>query len=438
MKRKFKKSLVSLTLCATLGCAVGAFASLSYFDTQADAPLYYTLQGFEINEEASVRSMDPNGIRFTTVLDEETKSEIASLGLSNVTYGALLLPADFLGTEELTHSTAKVLNIPSTQWQDDAQTTYTSVLVGKDNGDGTYQNLSESYYNRPIAARSYVTGEKDGKKVTYYSENTAVRSIGYVAYMAQLEGHNSQLLSDIVSKTNVELVFNGTQISALQAENDGLTVVENKVEQSTSNAVSLMVGGIAVPSSVLGNVVYTSSASDIISVNGQTLTAEMVGSATITASVTINGKTYTAEKVMSTDSYKAETEYKILISEDAAAAQLNSSTSYLPVKSEEEYIAYYTAFEKTAAYKLQKILKEATGVELPIVTTIEPGVKYISVGETVLANGINMEGIGDTEAKVEIIDGNVIIIGGSQEGTLYGVQRWLGDVAGYEYYIELI
>ena len=351
-----------------MSCVIGAFAAMSSFKAKAEDPAYYTLDGFTINEEAAVRSSDPNGIRFTTELSGETKAAIAELGLSNVSYGTLILPADFLGSGELTHSTPKVVDSKTTKWHDDEQTKYTSVLVGEDNGDGTFDNLPESYYNRPLAARSYVKGTKDGQTVTYYTENTAVRSMGYVAYMAQLGGHNTDLINGIVDSTEVKLEFTNERISAYQNSASGAMIIENAIPQSTTTAAVVTVGGIPLPAEFLEEnnitISYTSN-SDAISVNGQTLTAEKVGSAEITASVsfTLNGKKVdrTVTKEMSTEGYKAQSAYKILISEEASNAQLNQNTSYLPAKTEDAYNAYYLAFEKTAAYKLQAILEEATG-----------------------------------------------------------------------------
>ncbi len=438
-RRNIKHSIVSLILCAAMSCVVGAVTLMSPFKAKADAtPAYYTLEGFTIDETAAVRIKEPNGIRFTTELSGDTKTAIGNLGLSNVSYGTLLLPADFLGTEELTHGTAKVVDIPTTTWQDEAQTTYTSVLAGKAKGDGTYENLPETYYNRPIAARSYVTGTtKNNQQVTYYSTNTAVRSIGYVAYMAQLDGDNSSLIQDIVDKTEIKLVFTDEKISALQNSASGTTVVENKINQSTTVAATVTVGGIPVPADMVDAITYESDQTDVISVNGETLTAEKEGSATITASVKFGNKDLTATKEMSTDSYEAKSVYKILISEAAEAAQLNASTTYLPAQSKEAYDAYHLAYEKTAAYQLQSVLKEATGIELEIVTaTGEEGVHYISVGQTSLVSSGYTNGLKDTEAKVQVVDGNVIICGGGQEGTLYGVQRWLYDAVGYEYYMN--
>ena len=451
MKKHVKRSLVSLILCATMSCVIGAFAAMSSFKAKAEAE-YQTLEHFTIKEEAAVRTKDFNGIRFKTELSDDAKAEIDSLNLGNAQYGTLILPADLLGSEELTHDTAKVVDIKTTKWQD--ETTYTSVLAGVD-AKGNYTDLPESYYNRPLAARSYVKGENG---VTYYSKNTTVRSIGYVAYMAQLlDNNNTPLINKIVKGTKVEFVFNNKQISAIQNTDGGAAVVDNTIPQSTTEAASIKVGGVALSDEVVEKLVkkgklvntgdsenveyvtYTTDNSDVISVDGEELTAKSRGKATVKATATFNGTEYTATKEISTEGYYPKSEYKILISKEVANAPLNSATYYLPAQSVEAHNAYANAYEKTAAYKLQEILEEVTGLKLPIVTNVETGVKYISVGHnTSLVPDKFTNGLKATDAKVQAINDNVIICGGGQEGTLYGVQSWLGELVGYEYYTNNI
>ncbi|MBQ8430070.1 MAG: hypothetical protein IJX30_08260, partial [Clostridia bacterium] len=180
MKKSIKKTVISLALCASASCIVGG-ASLLRSKQQvvsaATTTAYYTLDGFTIDDSASVRNTSPNGIRFKTILSQETQTAISNLNLSDVSYGTLMLPADLLGSNELTHKTSSILDVETVLWQDDEQTTWTSVLAGTAGSD-----LSENYYNRPIVARSYVTGtDGSGNTVYYYTENTTFRSIGYVA-----------------------------------------------------------------------------------------------------------------------------------------------------------------------------------------------------------------------------------------------------------------
>ena len=443
MKKTMKSKIVSLALSAMAVCSLGALLPFMGKTNAAASTAYYTLDGFTISEKASVRTKDYNGIRFTTKLSAETKATVAA-SLSNPEYGTLLLPADMLGAEELTHETESVVVVPSKIWQDDD--TYTAVLAGKKNSDGTYSNLPDSYYNRPIAARSYVSGkDSKGNTVVYYSENTATRSIGYVATLAKLDGNSSTMVGDIAADSKVELVFDANeQVSVLQSQAVGTAIIENKYDATTDRAAVVTVGGIPLTEEYItqhGIVIsYSTSAADVISVSGETLTAKKAGEATITATVNFNGKTLTATKTLSTEAYLAKSAYKILISEEAEKCALNEETNYLPAQSADAYNAYYNAFEKTAAYKLQKILEEATGVRLEVVTKVEPGSKYISIGETSLGSSKNLSAdvlAKDTASAVTVdSNGNVIICGTKQQGTLYGVQQFLGEFVGYEYFME--
>ena len=431
MKKNMKTKVVSLAVGAMTFCCLGGILPFMSNTNASAATKYETLSGFQIEETAAVRTKDFNGIRFTTNLSQATMTTVNGL-LSNPQYGTLLIPADMLGSDELTHETTSVLDSPVSIWQD--SDTYTAVLAGSQNSDGSYNSLPESYYNRPIAARSYVTGKNSkGDTVYYYSENTAVRSIGYVAMMAKLDG-------------KVEVAFdNNALVSVLQA--DGTVVVDNAYGVSTDKAAVIKIGGIALSEEVMekfgASISYTTSAPGVISVDGTTLTAVSNGTATVTAAATFNGNAIpAASKTYNTDAYKAQSEYKILISETAAACQLNSTTNYLPAQSQAAYDAYYNAFEKTAAYKLQSILLESTALKLDIVTEVVDGYKYIAIGETVLGGASNLADLTkekDTASEVWVdADGNIIICGTTQQGTLYGVQNLLGDLVGYEFFMETL
>ena len=442
MKKNVKKTIVSLALGAMSVCFLGGALPFMNKTEASAAKAYYTMEGFEIEESAAIRTKDFNGIRFTTNLTEQTITTVNGT-LTNPQYGTLLLPADMLGSDELTHETQSVVDAPVKVWVD--SDTYTAVLAGGMNEDGSYISLPESYYNRPIAARSYVTGtDSKGNTVYYYSENTAVRSIGYVAMMSQLDGNTSDLINSIVSSVKAELAFDNNQlVSVVQA--NGTVLIENKYQASTDSAAVIKIGGVAISEAVWNkynaSISYTSSDPSVISVDGTTLTALKAGEATITATATFNGQELASvSKTLSTGAYKAQSDYKILISETAANAQLNSATNYLPAQTQEAYDAYYNAFEKTAAYKLQSILAEATGVKLDIVTEVVDGYKYIAIGETALGGASNLAPLTkekDTASEVWVDeDGNVIICGTTQQGTLYGVQNLLGDIVGYEFFME--
>ena len=196
MKSRSKKVFITSLFSALSVCLVGGVAALNGSQAQeayAAELEEYVLENFKIKTTAEVRMSEPNGIRFTVNVPEEVKTQY-----SGYTFGTLLLPENMLGDNELTFSTEMCLDIPASKWQDDD--TYTSVLAGKETSDGEFENLPESYYNRPIVARAYIT---NGTQV-YYSSNTTTRSIGYVAKMNILTGtSNSELLQTIADKTDI-------------------------------------------------------------------------------------------------------------------------------------------------------------------------------------------------------------------------------------------
>ena len=477
MKKNFKNLFVSLALCASLCCGIVGVAVSGIFNAkQSVAEAYETLDGFTIEETASIRRNMPSGIRFTTNI-ESVSATVAAL--NDVEFGTLVLPADLLGSGELTHATEKVVDIPTTKWQNEAKTEYTSVLGGAGGA-----NLSSSYYNRPIAARSYITGtDSNGTKITYYTENMAVRSLGYIAYMANLDGDTSELITKIVDETKVEIAFNPEgQISYYNNDNTGTAVVTNALPKETSSMASIKIGGVTVPVSELekrnATISYETENSNVISVDGETLTAKSVGETKITVRATFNGKELKAvTQNVSTDGYTpVSSQYKILISAKTAAHNMgyrDGETSYLPPQTEAASETYFTyASEHTAAYLLQSIIEEATGIRLEVVAEgsakYNAADKFISVGKTQLAKA-NATALGlttgafkeaalaseykvakltyvedgktktfekDTASKVQTVGDNVFLLGVTGQGTLYGAQRFLREMVGYGYYME--
>ena len=405
---KKKTALIGSLCVGVLACVIGGSIG---FRTPSETVIAnaQVVDGFTILEQAAVRRSEPNGIRFTVNLTDSAYSEIGA----SATYGTLMLPADLLAEgEELTLKTSQVLNVPTTTWQEVGER-YTSALVGEDkNGDGIYDSLGESYYNRPIVARGYA---KMGDTV-YYTENSAIRSIGYIATMAQaVDNDSSQLITDIVNKTDVEFVLNEAgKIAAGSADNTGL--LYNTLDNSSDAVAAIKVGGITVPSQYV-NIQYSVGDSGIATVNGQTITAVSAGTTSLTATCMFNGKEYTLNTTLSTENFVGASEYSILLSSDA------------------------TSVETTAANRLQSIVKEATGAVLPIVaesgneTTTD---KYISIGATSLAAKQTFVVDSDkaTATAFKTVDNTLFIIANSNEAVSYGVDELLDKLVNYEYYAK--
>ncbi|MBP1996042.1 DUF4838 domain-containing protein [Paenibacillus eucommiae] len=93
-----------------------------------------------------------------------------------------------------------------------------------------------------------------------------------------------------------------------------------------------------------------------------------------------------------------------------------------------------TQVELTAADELQDYLEQVSGVTLPIVPESGTPDKSFLIGPTAFAvtNGVNPTG--EEEWAIKRIDNKIIITGGSQRGTLYGVYHFLEDVIGVRWW----
>jgi len=115
----------------------------------------------------------------------------------------------------------------------------------------------------------------------------------------------------------------------------------------------------------------------------------------------------------------------------------NASTDYVIVIPES-----FSQYEEYAAEELQLYLKESTNADFQVIT--DKGVaydntrKYISIGRTSLltASGISVttEELG-TDGYVIKRDGNIVLLcGGANTGTLYGIYEFLNQQFGFEAY----
>ena len=115
----------------------------------------------------------------------------------------------------------------------------------------------------------------------------------------------------------------------------------------------------------------------------------------------------------------------------------NSDYSIVIAKNASEY-------ETFGAQELQTLFKEATGATLPIVTddsvTYSQNAKVISIGDNAFqkASGITVDFSVFKNAGNRVVSkgSSVILLGGSDRGSLYAVYDFLSTLVDYEYYEE--
>ena len=403
LKRKFSILLASCTLFV-MGLGFSLWKKQpSIMEVRAEV-----LNDFVIEEQAAIRSKTPLGIRFMVNLGEEAQE--AYNELSNVSCGSILLPEDMLDGE-LTLQTANVLNVPTQIWRQEGMT-YQSVLGGSVDDGGNIMDIPESFYNRPIVARGYITGKKDGISYTYYTENTSIRSIGYVAAMATDAGETSDLLTKIVNKVEYGVVANDYTMST--SVGDGAILRNQYVAQADASSVAYFtIGGVKYGAN---DIAYSIDNTGVVAIEEGKIVAKSTGNATLTASYTYNGNSYSKTcSITVTDEFAGTSDYSILLPANA------------------------TANEIKAANTVQKVF-EKTGASLPIVnetgseTTAD---KYISIGETTLAKAnVALSVTKNTASQVATVDNMMFIRGLTDVGTLNGAQQWLGDVLDYDYFLK--
>lgn len=214
------KMISTCALLAVIGMTVGG---LSLKTAKANGDLY---DGFEL-VGASVRMVEPTGIRFHTNVPEEIKDAY--------TFGTLIVPVADLGDNELTVLTPNAANVilgENGKWQPKESYgpwCYTSVLAGVNNGESILA-FPKSQYNAQIAARSYALDENGN--VVYYT-NTQTRSVAYVASCALATTAGEGLITDETSRTTL------TGMVDYALGNDGFAFASDSVEIANKNKVDL-------------------------------------------------------------------------------------------------------------------------------------------------------------------------------------------------------
>ena len=190
MTKRIKLFLISAVIClmavATVFTTLNANTASASQQTltgskaQAEVTAEVDLSSFALTDSASIRTEQPNGIRFQTTV---SKAEVANLP-NNAVFGTLMLPTELLGENELTLTTDKVADVKAIVYNENGDNyEYVTALVGSKNGSG-FNDFDAKYYNKEITARSYVTytyGEDESATtVTKYS-NAVSWSVGQTA-----------------------------------------------------------------------------------------------------------------------------------------------------------------------------------------------------------------------------------------------------------------
>ena len=418
--RKNVKRKISILLASCSLFVMGLGVALWQSNNRAIEVYASTISDFAIDETASIRKEDPVGIRFTVTLGSDAQAICSDL--TDVVCGTIMLPEDML-TGELTFDTKNILDVPTTIWKEE-NSIFRSVLGGPVAQSGKPMDIPESYYNRPIVARGYIKGNRvvDGETESfiYYTENSATRSIGYVATMAQLAGESSELLTTIAGKTTVEFPDSIT-LTAIGSS----PMLYNTAEKDYG--YGLLIGGIQADvsgaqfSANVGGVSYVSADETVVGVENGKLVAKKVGSTTVSASVTLYGTTYSGS-------------INVTVNDEA-----DFSSRYMIVVPDGTMSNHYAEPIKYAATELKRLFKEATGATIDILEETgneTTNGKYIALGNTKLGASVTVSNAKETASVVKTVGNTIVIKGVTDEGTMYGTYEWIASLLGYEYYAK--
>lgn len=93
--------------------------------------------------------------------------------------------------------------------------------------------------------------------------------------------------------------------------------------------------------------------------------------------------------------------------------------------------------EQYAAEEFQRLFAEASGVQLPIVSSTDRADRHVFVGQgpamQASSVGFDTAGFGDEDLRIVIRDANIAIAGGRPRGTLYGVYTFVEDYVGVRF-----
>ena len=171
--KKMKKLILASAALLTCASAVVGISALNPVTAKAE-------DAFCING-ASVRTKDPSGIRFLTIV-EGGKQE-------GYEYGTLIIPkADFTGAN-LTVDTPNVVAIKAERWRSDTE--FTVALGGVEKDDG-FEDFPQAQYNNEIYACSYA---KDANGEYTYTAMIS-RTLAQVASVALTDTTDANKITD--------------------------------------------------------------------------------------------------------------------------------------------------------------------------------------------------------------------------------------------------
>lgn len=271
METKTKKKIFTVLLGIS-ALALVASTGVAVYSANAEGKVAQPVLTMQTG--AAIRTFAPTGIRFVS---EISKTDYETLTTKNAEFYTLIIPENLVPEGGITADNYKTVDAERVQAKNSIEegentVTFSGTLVGKANGDGTYEDdFPDTAYNMALTAVSYYTYTENEVETVVFANNPQTYSIAYIASALQAKGYTDPYYTTITDNVL------------------GDSLAFEKANYTVGNGSQL---ATAVTSSGLKVTSYESSNNDVVTVdeNGM-LTAVSDGTAEITAK--IGGKTAT-------------------------------------------------------------------------------------------------------------------------------------------------
>ena len=197
MKTKMKKKIFTVLLGIS-ALALVASTGVAVYSANAEGEVAQPVLTMQTG--AAIRTFAPTGIRFVS---EISKTDYETLTAKNAEFYTLIIPEKLVPEGGITADNYKTVDTEMVQAKNsivegENTVTFSGTLVGKANGDGTYEAyFPDTAYNMALTAVSYYTYTENEVETVVFANNPQTYSIAYIASALQAKGYTDPYYTTI-------------------------------------------------------------------------------------------------------------------------------------------------------------------------------------------------------------------------------------------------
>ena len=228
MKTKMKKKTFTVLLgisALAFVASTGAAVYSANAEGEVEQPVLIMQTG------AAIRTFAPTGIRFVS---EISKTDYETLTAKNAEFCTLIIPEKLVPEGGITADNYKTVDAERVQAKNSIvegknTVTFSGTLVGKANGDGTYEDyFPDTAYNMALTAVSYYTYTENEVETVVFANNPQTYSVAYIASVLQVSGMNDPYYTKITDTVLSEGLSFAAQTYELYQGDTIDTVLDSK------------------------------------------------------------------------------------------------------------------------------------------------------------------------------------------------------------------